>query len=187
MRGIGALSSLHPCGGQAGSGKTIEALRNVANKHLPGVRRYQCAAPCHAHGVELVPHQMQPTIGHAANMHLMATVNAPCQAGRGIGQSRRRNALFKLQNGGFPVPSGPVSASTSSSTSSRSDAGPPVTDLRLLRHGMARRSDVHRISVTAGPPTTGIADGTNLDICNEAIELEQRHGQTDRNACALRR
>src|SRR5215813_9848279 len=104
---------------------------------------------------------------------------------------RRRNALFKnapeLQNGGFPAPSGPVSASTSSSTSSRSDAGPPVTDLRLLRHGMARRSDVHRISVTAGPPTTGIADGTNLDICNEAIELEQRHGPTDRNTCALRR
>jgi L-alanine-DL-glutamate epimerase-like enolase superfamily enzyme len=76
------------------------------------------AALCHAHGVELLPHQTQPTIGHAANMHLMATVpyapggrDAPCQAGRGGGQSTRLDALFKdapkPQNGAFPVPSGP--------------------------------------------------------------------------------
>lgn len=32
----------------------------------------RCAALCQAHGVELVPHQTQPTIGHMANMHVVA-------------------------------------------------------------------------------------------------------------------
>jgi L-alanine-DL-glutamate epimerase-like enolase superfamily enzyme len=35
----------------------------------------RCAAIAQAHGVELVPHQTQPTIGHLANMHVVA-----CQA-----------------------------------------------------------------------------------------------------------
>ena len=39
---------------------------------ITGLR--QCAALAHAHGVELVPHQTQPSIGHLANMHIMATV-----------------------------------------------------------------------------------------------------------------
>ncbi len=39
---------------------------------ISGLR--QCAALAHAHGVELVPHQTQPSIGHLANMHIMATV-----------------------------------------------------------------------------------------------------------------
>jgi L-alanine-DL-glutamate epimerase-like enolase superfamily enzyme len=34
----------------------------------------QCAALCHAHGVELVPHQTQPAIGNAANLHVLATL-----------------------------------------------------------------------------------------------------------------
>ena len=34
----------------------------------------QCAAICFAHGVELVPHQTQPGIGHVANMHVLATL-----------------------------------------------------------------------------------------------------------------
>lgn len=34
----------------------------------------QCAALAHAHGVEFVPHQTQPSIGHLANLHLLATV-----------------------------------------------------------------------------------------------------------------
>ena len=33
----------------------------------------RCAALCQAHGVELVPHQTQPTIGHMANLHIAAT------------------------------------------------------------------------------------------------------------------
>ncbi|HLI00676.1 MAG TPA: mandelate racemase/muconate lactonizing enzyme family protein [Acidimicrobiales bacterium] len=34
----------------------------------------QCAALCQAHGVELVPHQTQPTIGLTANLHVLATL-----------------------------------------------------------------------------------------------------------------
>lgn len=34
----------------------------------------QCAAVCFAHGVELVPHQTQPTFGHVANLHVLATI-----------------------------------------------------------------------------------------------------------------
>ena len=34
----------------------------------------QCAAICYAHGVELVPHQTQPTIGNVANLHVLATL-----------------------------------------------------------------------------------------------------------------
>jgi hypothetical protein len=52
------------------------------------------------------------------------------------------------------------------------------------RPTMARRP-VHRTSVTV--LNDGIADGTHSGIRNEAMELEQRHGSTDRNACALRR
>jgi hypothetical protein len=59
--------------------------------------------------------------------------------------------------------------------------------LQGVAEGWPDAGDVHRTSVTAGPPTTGIADGTHLGIRNEAMELDQRHGPTDRNACALRR
>ena len=34
----------------------------------------QCAALAYAHGVELVPHQTQPSIGHLANLHVLSTV-----------------------------------------------------------------------------------------------------------------
>ena len=34
----------------------------------------RCAALCLAHGVELVPHQTQPVIGHLANLHVLATL-----------------------------------------------------------------------------------------------------------------
>lgn len=37
---------------------------------ITGLQR--CAALCQAHGVELVSHQTQPTIGHLANMHVVA-------------------------------------------------------------------------------------------------------------------
>src|ERR1700720_470462 len=34
----------------------------------------RCAALAHAHGVELVPHQTQPMIGHMANLHVVASL-----------------------------------------------------------------------------------------------------------------
>ena len=48
----------------------------------------RCAALAHAHGVELVPHQTQPTIGHMANLHVAA---ASCRRpSRASGTIRRR-------------------------------------------------------------------------------------------------
>ncbi len=34
----------------------------------------QCAAVARAHGVELVPHQTQPSVGHLANVHVVSTL-----------------------------------------------------------------------------------------------------------------
>ena len=52
----------------------------------------QCAALCHAHGVEFVPHQTQPAIGNAANLHVLVDRHARDQAGRAgrrLGARRR--------------------------------------------------------------------------------------------------
>ena len=55
-------------------------------------------------------HQTQPTIGHAANMHLMGTGMHLAKPVEVADNPRRLNALFKNapepQNGAFPVPSG---------------------------------------------------------------------------------
>ena len=176
------------------AGEQTYTLQGVADLIAAGgiTGLMQCAALCHAHGVELVPYQTQPTIRHGQHAldgdrectlpsrSRWRTIHAASMPSSRTLQSRRaaHSRCRRVR----------VSASRSSSrASSRSDAGPPVTDLRQLGHGMARRSDVHRASATAGAPPTGIADGTHLGIRNEAMELEQRHGPTDRNARALRR
>lgn len=71
----------------------------------------RCAAVAHAHGVELVPHQTQPTIGHAANLHLMASLlhmTKPCELND---PSLRQHAVFenppKPTDGLFPLPTDP--------------------------------------------------------------------------------
>ncbi len=49
----------------------------------------QCAALCFAHGVELVPHQTQPTIGQLANLHVLATImhlTKPVEIRRPVGR-----------------------------------------------------------------------------------------------------
>jgi L-alanine-DL-glutamate epimerase-like enolase superfamily enzyme len=54
----------------------------------------RCAALCQAHGVELVPHQTQPTIGHMANLHVCAAQfhgTKPCELDD---PSPRRHAIF---------------------------------------------------------------------------------------------
>jgi L-alanine-DL-glutamate epimerase-like enolase superfamily enzyme len=54
----------------------------------------RCAALCQAHGVELVPHQTQPTIGHMANLHVAAAqlhATKPCELDD---PSSRRHAVF---------------------------------------------------------------------------------------------
>ncbi|CDN52036.1 mandelate racemase/muconate lactonizing enzyme family protein [Neorhizobium galegae] len=71
----------------------------------------QCAAVCYAHGVELVPHQTQPTIAHAANLHVLATIMHLTKPAEFADPSTRMHGAFanppKPSNGKFEVPSGP--------------------------------------------------------------------------------
>ena len=71
----------------------------------------RCAALAEAHGVELVPHQTQPTIGHTANLHLAASLphmTKPCEWND---PSPRQHAVFenppKPADGLFHLPTGP--------------------------------------------------------------------------------
>ncbi|MBB3950752.1 mandelate racemase/muconate lactonizing enzyme family protein [Aureimonas jatrophae] len=71
----------------------------------------RCAAICHAHGVELVPHQTQPTIAHVANLHVLATLMHLTKPAEYADPSGRMDAAFpdlpKPENGRFRVPDGP--------------------------------------------------------------------------------
>src|SRR3984893_16839919 len=71
----------------------------------------RCAALAHAHGVELVPHQTQPTIGHMASLHLAASqlhTTNPCELND---PSPRMHAVFdnppKPVDGLFHLPAEP--------------------------------------------------------------------------------
>ena len=67
---------------------------------ITGMQR--CVALAHAHGVELVPHQTQPTIGHLASLHLAASqlhLTKPCEWND---PSARTHAVFQNP----PVPEG---------------------------------------------------------------------------------
>ena len=55
----------------------------------------ECRALAHAHGVELVPHQTQPGIGHVANMHFVAAqfgATYPCELND---LTNRQHAVFR--------------------------------------------------------------------------------------------
>jgi L-alanine-DL-glutamate epimerase-like enolase superfamily enzyme len=71
----------------------------------------QCAAICYAHGVELVPHQTQPMIGHVANLHVLATIMHLTKPAEFADPSTRMYPAFanppKPSGGKFSVPSGP--------------------------------------------------------------------------------
>jgi L-alanine-DL-glutamate epimerase-like enolase superfamily enzyme len=69
------------------------------------------AAVAEAHGVELVPHQTQPTIGHTVSLHLVARllhITKPCEWND---SSARQHAVFenlpKPADGLFHPPTGP--------------------------------------------------------------------------------
>ena len=71
----------------------------------------RCAALAQAHGVELVPHQTQPTIGHLANMHVVAGqlhATKPCELND---PSPRMHAVFanppRPVDGLFHLPAAP--------------------------------------------------------------------------------
>ena len=55
----------------------------------------RCIALANAHGVELVPHQTQPTIGHMASLHVAASqlhATKPCELND---PSPRMHAVFE--------------------------------------------------------------------------------------------
>lgn len=71
----------------------------------------RCAALAQAHGVERVPHQTQPMIGHMASLHLAASqlqATKPCELND---PSPRQHAVFenppKPVDGLFPLPAEP--------------------------------------------------------------------------------
>jgi L-alanine-DL-glutamate epimerase-like enolase superfamily enzyme len=91
------------------AGEQTYTLSALADLILAGVRMVQpdivkmggitgllrCAALAQAHGVELVPHQTQPTIGHAANLQVSAGqlhMTKPCEWND---PSRRQHAVFE--------------------------------------------------------------------------------------------
>jgi L-alanine-DL-glutamate epimerase-like enolase superfamily enzyme len=71
----------------------------------------RCAALAHAHGVELVPHQTQPTIGHTANLHVVASLLQGTKPAEWNDPSTRTHAVFDNPplpvNGLFHLPTGP--------------------------------------------------------------------------------
>lgn len=107
------------------AGEQTYSLAGVADLIEAGVRMVQpdivkmggitgllrCAALCQAHGVELVPHQTQPTIGHMANLHVCAAqlqATKPCELDD---PSTKRHAVFvnppKPVGGLFHLPDAP--------------------------------------------------------------------------------
>ena len=107
------------------AGEQTYTLAGLADLILAGVRMVQpdivkmggvtglmrCAALAQAHGVELVPHQTQPTIGHTANLHIAASqlhMTKPCEWND---PSPRQHAVFenppRPREGCFELPDGP--------------------------------------------------------------------------------
>src|SRR4051812_23635240 len=107
------------------AGEQTYTLAGVADLIAAGVRMVQpdivkmggitglqrCAALAHAHGVELVPHQTQPTIGHVASLHVAASqlhATKPCEWND---PSPRTHAVFDNPptpiDGLFRLPQGP--------------------------------------------------------------------------------
>ena len=107
------------------AGEQTYTLSGLADLISAGVRMVQpdivkmggftgllrCAALAQALGVELVPHQTQPTIGHTANLHLSASLlqmTKPCELND---PSPRQHAVFdnppRPRDGLFALPSGP--------------------------------------------------------------------------------
>ena len=107
------------------AGEQTYTLAGLADLIAAGVRMVQpdivkmggitglmrCVALANAHGVELVPHQTQPTIGHMANLHLAASqahATKPCELND---PSPRMHAVFENPprpvDGLFPLPQAP--------------------------------------------------------------------------------
>lgn len=72
----------------------------------------QCAAIAHAHGVELVPHQTQPTVAHLANIHVLSTIMHLSKPVELADNWERAGSVFRKNpsqpiNGRFELPTTP--------------------------------------------------------------------------------
>ncbi len=71
----------------------------------------QCAAICFAKGVELVPHQTQPGIGHLANLHVLSTIMHSTKPAEFADPDTRMHVGFENppapEGGCFTLPDGP--------------------------------------------------------------------------------
>jgi L-alanine-DL-glutamate epimerase-like enolase superfamily enzyme len=71
----------------------------------------RCAALAHAHGVELVPHETQPMVGHTANLHVLAAQLHATKPAEWNDPSTRTHAVFENPprpvDGLFHLPDGP--------------------------------------------------------------------------------
>jgi L-alanine-DL-glutamate epimerase-like enolase superfamily enzyme len=108
----------------------------------------QCAAICQAHGVEFVPHQTQPGIGHVANLHVLATVMHLTKPAEFSDPSTRMHPAFGNppipKDGTFALPDGPglgLEVIDDEIDRRRSDVIPPV-------HG--RSGSPERSALSAG-------------------------------------
>jgi len=101
---------------------TLQALRDLIDA---GVRMVQpdiikmggitgvmkCAAIAQAAGVELVPHQTQPTVGHLANIHVLSTIMHLAKPVELADNWERGSSVFanpsEPRNGRFELPTAP--------------------------------------------------------------------------------
>ncbi|MCZ8102025.1 MAG: mandelate racemase/muconate lactonizing enzyme family protein [Burkholderiales bacterium] len=72
----------------------------------------QCAALAHANGVELVPHQTQPTVGHLANLQVLSTIMHLSKPVELADNWERASVVFPVnpsepKNGLFQLPTAP--------------------------------------------------------------------------------
>jgi len=72
----------------------------------------QCAAIAYAHGVELVPHQTQPSVGHLANIHVLSTIMHLSKPVELADDWERASSVFSKNpaepiNGRFELPTAP--------------------------------------------------------------------------------
>ena len=107
------------------AGEQTYTLAGLADLISAGVRMVQpdivkmggitgmlrCAALAHAHGVELVPHQTQPMIGHTANLHVLASLLQSVKPAEWNDPSTRTHSVFDNPplpiQGLFHLPDGP--------------------------------------------------------------------------------
>ena len=107
------------------AGEQTYTLAGLADLISAGVRMVQpdivkmggitgmlrCAALTHAHGVELVPHQTQPMIGHTANLHVLASLLQSVKPAEWNDPSTRTHSVFDNPplpiQGMFHLPDGP--------------------------------------------------------------------------------